>query len=180
MTLLPSPAGPPVRITSASVAFVPPSRVCRFGLLPSIKPQPVSEPGEAHTNAWTIDLGAPGVPIAELALDISDGAFERRAILAAANHLAYWAPVAATLLYRVPPSTVNRDAVENVRTSPAARFRANATLRLTVYNGDDAPLGLRSVGPRLRRRGELVFRAPVAGVYTLFVGGDVPAPSATI
>jgi hypothetical protein len=49
-------------------------------------------------------------------------------------------------------------------------------LRLTVYNGDDAPLALRGVSPGYVAE-ELVFRAPAAGSYTLFVGGDVPAPA---
>ena len=49
-------------------------------------------------------------------------------------------------------------------------------LRLTVYNGDDAPLALRSVSPAYVAE-EIVFRAPAAGAYTLYVGGDVPAPT---
>ncbi|MCU1278310.1 MAG: hypothetical protein JWM53_1856, partial [bacterium] len=174
VTLLPSPAGPPVRITGASAAFVPPESHLPLRLLPSLKPQPSPEAGPAHTNAWTIDLGAPGVPIAELALDISDPAFERRALLAAANHQTYWAPVAATLLYRVPPAVARKQTEENVRI--AGDGTRKRYLQLTVYNGDDAPLNLRSVSPGYVAE-ELVFRAPAAGAYTLYVGGDVPAPS---
>jgi hypothetical protein len=160
-----------VRISGASAAFVPPESHVPLRLLPSIKLQPVPEPGDAHSTAWTIDLGAAGVPIAELALDITDAAFERRALLAAANHQAYWAPVAATLLYRV--ARPGKDAQENLRIS--ADGTRKRYLRLTVYNGDDAPLTVRSASPAYVAE-ELVFRAPGPGNYTLFVGGDVPAP----
>jgi hypothetical protein len=174
VTLLPSPSGPPVRIAGASAAFVPPESHVPLRLLPSLKPTPLPESGEAHANAWTVDLGAPGVPIAELALEIGDAAFERRALLAAANHQAYWAPVAATLLYRVAPSALNKLAQENDRIGGGDTRKRY--LRLTVYNGDDAPLALRSVSPAYVAE-EIVFRAPAAGSYTLYVGGDVPQAS---
>ncbi|MGZ3441064.1 MAG: DUF3999 family protein, partial [Polyangia bacterium] len=174
VTLLPSPSGPPVRISGASAAFVPPESHVPLRLLASLKPQPLPEAGEPRANAWVIDLGAAGVPIAELALEIGDSAFERRALLGAANHQAYWAPVAATLLYRVAPTAANKIAQENTRLGGGDTRKRY--LRLTVYNGDDAPLALRSVSPAYVAE-EIVFRAPTAGAYTLYVGGDVAAPT---
>jgi hypothetical protein len=174
VTLLLAASGPPVRISGATVAFVPPEAHVPMRLLPSTKPQPVATPTDAKTSEWTLDLASPGVPIAEVALDITDPAFERRALLAAANHQNYWAPIAATLLFRVAPNVAGKLAEENVRV--AADGTRKRYLRLTVYNGDDAPLALRTVSPAYVAE-ELVFRAPAAGTYTLYVGGDVPAPT---
>ena len=177
VTLLRSPSGPTVRISGAAAAFVPPEAHVPLRLLPSLPPQPLAESGEAQANAWTIDLGARGVPIAELALDITDPAFERRALIGAANHQSYWTPVAATLLYRVAPAGMSQRAVENLRAIlHAADGTRKRYLRLTVYNGDDAPLHLRSVSPAYIAE-EIVFRASSAGAYTLYLGGDVAAPS---
>lgn len=107
-------------------------------------------------------------------MDLGDPAFERRAQLFATNHETYWAPVGATLLYRIAPSLAGKLAEENVRV--AADRTRKRYLRLTVYNGDDAPLSLRAVSPGYVAE-ELLFRAPAAGAYTLYVGGDVPAPT---
>ena len=173
VTLAPSPAAPPVRISGATAALVPPEAHAPLRLLPSVKPQPLPESGEARANAWTIDLGAAGVPIAELALDVADATFARRALIAATDRPPAWRPLAATLLYRVAAAVGGRLAQENVRV-PAERARTR-WLRLTVYDGDDAPLALRTVSPAYAAE-ELLFRAPAAGAYTLFVGGDLPAP----
>jgi hypothetical protein len=180
VTLLPSRNAAPLHIRGATAAFVPPEAHVPLRLLPSVKPQPVPQPGEPKTSEWTIDLGAPGVPLAELALDLTDPSFERRALLSAAPYGAAAAaqppaftPVAATLLFRAPAAVAGKLAEENVRV-PAARTRTRY-LRLTVYNGDDAPLALRSVSPAYDAE-ELIFRAPAGGAYTLYVGGDVPAP----
>jgi len=180
VTLLPSRNAAPLHIRGATAAFVPPEAHVPLRLLPSVKPQPVPQPGEPKTSEWIIDLGAPGVPLAELALDLTDPSFERRALLSAAPYGAAAAaqppaftPVAATLLFRAPAAVAGKLAEENVRV-PAARTRTRY-LRLTVYNGDDAPLTVRSASPAYVAE-ELVFRAPGPGNYTLFVGGDVPAP----
>ena len=169
----PSPPGAPLRIRGASAAFVPPEAHVPLRLLPSVKPQPVPEPAAAKTSAWTLDLGAAGVPLAELALDVTDPAFARSAVLGASRDARSFTPLAATLLYRVAPDVAGRLAEENVRL-PAGRTRAR-WLRLTVYDGDAPPLSLRSISPAYVAE-ELVFRAPAAGAYTLYVGGDVPAP----
>src|SRR5439155_23908957 len=163
VTLLPS-AGPTVRISGATTAWVPPGSHVPLRLLPTLAPAPLALPGDARATSWTIDLGAPGVPVTEVALDIADPAFERRALLAAANHQTYWAPVGSTLLYRVPAAQAGKLAQENVRL-PGGDTRKRY-LRLTVYNGDDAPLNVRSLSPAYVAE-ELVFRAPAAGSYTL-------------
>ncbi len=177
VTLLPSASGPPVRIAGVTAAFVPPEAHVPPRLLPSVKPTPLPQPGDATTSVWMFDLGAAGVPIADLALDLADASFERPALLAAAPHDGDWSPVGATLLHRVPPVTAGRVSEENVRIS-AGRTRARR-LRLTVYNGDGAPLSLRTVSPGYDAE-ELVFRAPAAGAYTLYVGGELPAPRSTL
>jgi hypothetical protein len=171
VTLLPG-GGPTVRITGATTAWVPPESLPPTRLLPTQKPTPVPEPGDARASSWTVDLGAPGVPIAELALEIADPAFQRRALLAAANHQAYWAPVGATLLYRVPRAS--SPVLENLRL-PAADTRKRY-LRITIYNDDDAPLDVRAASPSYLAE-EIVFRAAQPGVYTLYIGGELPAPS---
>ncbi|MDB4965512.1 MAG: uncharacterized protein JWN44_1201 [Myxococcales bacterium] len=171
VTLLPA-AGAPVRITGASVAWVPPESHVPLRLLPMLKPLPQPLPGDAKATIWTIDLGAAGVPIHEVAVDIGDAAFERRALLAAANHQTYWAPVGATLLFRVPAS--GKQAQENVRL-PAGETRKRY-LRLTVYNGDDSPPDVRGLSPAYAAE-EIVFRAPANASYMLYVGGDLPAPT---
>lgn len=174
VTLLPQASGPPLRIRGASVAFVPPEAHVPLRLLPTVKPQPVATPPQAKTSEWIIDLGAAGVPLAEVALDLGDAAFERRALLAAADRDGPWAPVAATLLYRVAPAAAGKLAEENVRL-PGHRTRERS-LRLTIYDGDAAPLALRAVSPAYVAE-ELLFRAPAPGMYTLFVGGALPAPT---
>ena len=116
VTLLPAPSGPTVRITGATVAL----RAARSAR--PVAPVAVDEaaagrrrPPTPRRASGPSTSASPGVPIAELALDITDAAFERRALLAAANHQSYWAPIAATLLFRVAPNVAGKLAEENVR-----------------------------------------------------------------
>jgi uncharacterized protein DUF3999 len=173
VTLLPA-AGPPVAITGATAAYVPPEAHVPLRLLPSLKLQPLPESGSEQASAWVVDLGAPGVPIAELALTIDDTAFARRARLAASNDNRAWTDVSAALLYRVAPAIAGRQAEENVRLAGGgARSRY---FRVVIVNGADEPLQVREVSPGYVAE-ELVFRAATGGSYQLYVGGDLPAPT---
>lgn len=165
--------GPPVRVTGAVARFVPPEAHVPLRLLATVTPTPVPLPGDAHVSDFVFDLGAGGVPVAELALDIADPAFERRALLASGDGRSSWRPLVATLLYRVAADEAGREAQENVRIGAAgARDRY---LRLTVFNGSEAPLVVRAASPAYVAE-ELVFRAAAAGSYTLYVGGNLPPP----
>lgn len=165
VTLLPS-AGPPVRITGAVAVWAPPESHLPLRTLARLAPQQAA--ADAHTTEYVFDLGAAGLPVAELALDVGDAAFERRALLTAANHKAYWAPVGATLLFRIA-----RPAQENLLVSAGGTRKRY--LRLAVYNGDNAPLVVRAATPAYVAE-ELLFRAPAAGAYQLYVGGELGAP----
>ncbi len=173
VTLLP-PADVVVRVVGASAAYVPPEAHPFTRLLPPQKPQPIPEPGDVRTSQWTIDLGAPGVPIADVALGIDEDAFTRRALLSAGADRRDLVPIAATLLYRVAPAQAGKLAEENVRIGGGGTRRR--WLGLTLYDGGAKPLRLRDVSPAYAAE-ELVFRAPAAGAYALYVGGDLPAPS---
>jgi hypothetical protein len=179
VTLL-AASGPAVAIRGASTAFNPPEARVPLRRLDALTPSPLA--AEKGESSWLLDLGAAGLPIADVTLEIgNNAAFERRAALAASTQKAYWVPAGATLLYRVP--TVRqpepRDLVtvgdEENLALPAGNVRKRY-LKLTVYNGDDAPLEVRSARPGWIAE-EIVFRAPVAGAYTLYVGGDLPAPA---
>jgi hypothetical protein len=155
---------------------VPPEAHVPLRLLPSLKLQPLPESGVEQASAWVVDLGAPGVPIAELALTIDDSAFARRARLAASNDGRAWTDVSAALLYRVAPAIAGREAEENVRLAGGGARSRSRYFRVVIMNGADEPLLVREVSPGYVAE-ELVFRAAKGGSYQLYVGGDLPAPT---
>jgi hypothetical protein len=166
---------PPLGVTAASVGYVPPEAHQPMRLLPAVTPQPVPDPGSATANAWTIDLGEPGVPIAELALTVDDATFARRAFVATADAPPDWMPLATTLLWRAGPAAAGAVAQENVR------FETGGTrvrwLRIDVVNGTDRPLAVRQVSPAYIAE-EIVFRVTSGGSpFTLFIGNSDGRPA---
>lgn len=173
VTLLPA-AGSAVRISGASTAFNPPEARVPLRRLESVTPLPPDDAAAAPVKGETrllFDLGAAGVPIAALELDVGNGQFERHALLASATQKAYWVPVGSTLLYRVPTGSRREENLSLPGGATRKRF-----LRVTITNGDDAPLEVRAAHPEYIAE-ELVFRAPAAGKYTLYAGGELAAPA---
>jgi hypothetical protein len=140
------------------------------------------------TTTLTLDLGFRNLPLQEVSLMIGNVAFQRSYRIAGRNtrtHKIYrraeeawnaqeietpWSLVAHGTLYR----RLNQGkAIESTGASiPQAAFRY---LRITIDNGDDAPLDVRDVTVS-RRTCSLIFDSLSTAIYTLY-GGNAAAGS---
>jgi hypothetical protein len=162
VTLLPG-AGAPPRILGAQVARgaarEPVLRTLDLGA-------PVrgrSPDGRATT--LDLDLGAPGLPIVALDLDVATPAFERAVRVLSSVDGAYWVPVGGGVVWRALAG--GKGAREELRLevpTGARRF-----VQLEVRDGDAAPLDVRGVRAAWRAQ-EIVFRAEAAGAHRLYAG----------
>ena len=126
------------------------------------------------TTSVLLDAGEPGVPVETIRLEIEwEGGFERRADISAANDVVHWFPVGSGFIYRLPtPSGGKTESLE----IDAGRSRKRY-FSFKIYDGDDAPLGIRS-GTAAYSPEEIVFRAVAAGPHRLLVGASpVARPS---
>jgi hypothetical protein len=174
VTLLPG-AGTPPRITGARVALgdTPPAPL-RTIAFPA--PAPTRSPDGRETLV-DVDLGAPGLPVEEVAIAVDTPAFDRRVRVLASADGAHWVPAGGGVVWRALPSGgAPRDAAETEGLRVAASTGARRWLRLAFADGDSPPLRVTEVRAGWRPR-RIVFRADAPGKLVLLSGADVPAPS---
>jgi hypothetical protein len=120
----------------------------------------------ARTTVTTLDLGLPGVPVTRLELRAAGTRYDRPVLVEGSNDRATFVPVAQGRMTRAP-------GIVSPPLELDSRFRY---LRVTIENGDDAPL--RSVrsetfGPSFALMVEGGHPEPLRLLY----GADVRAPS---
>ncbi|HTN51809.1 MAG TPA: DUF2339 domain-containing protein, partial [Anaeromyxobacter sp.] len=170
VTLLPG-AGDPPRIVGARAApgdAPEPS----YRTLPA-QALPAKRSPDGRETLLDLDLGAPGLPVESLALEVATPAFERRVRVLAGPDGAHWTPVGGGVVWRALPGEAGA-AAEGLRL--AAEGGGRRFLRLAIADGDSPPLQVTAVHPGWRPR-ELVFQAAAAGAHQLLVGADVARPA---
>ena len=170
ITVLPGADGQRLRIGAAEVAYVTPASQPLTRQLPvprDLRPREM----RAGTSELVFDLGAPGVPVSSLVLDVATAAFERRAVVWASTHNAYWTEVGGGWLYRTPAAA---GAVMESLVLPVTGTRKRY-LRLTIDDGDDPPLEVRAAKVEYLAD-ELVLHARAAGPHTLYLGSERLGP----
>lgn len=128
---------------------------------------------DKHTTTIELDVGAEGLPLERLTLDVTTSEFVRRVDLAASSHKGAWPYVTSGYVYRVLDAQAPEDTTALVLSTPLRK----RWLRVTIHDGDDAPLSVRGATGELTRR-ELVLRASSAGPHSLYLGDKAAsAPS---
>ena len=171
ITLLGKADGQELRITGGQVGFVAPGpRPAERWIDAPIETR--SHDPQAHATVLELDLGAPGVPLTEVALSIATAAFERRAQVEALAPGGGWPRIGGGLLFRAPAAGGGLDEGLHLGVSTD-----RARLRIEIFDQDDAPLEVQAVRVRYRAQ-DLVFRTERAGPLSLYVGSDrMGAPS---
>ena len=176
VTLLPG-AGGALRITGARAALGAAGDLPLRALdvpLPAAKRSP-----DGRETFLEVDLGAPGLPVEAVELDVADPAFERRVRVFASTDGEHWISSGGGAVWRAPrsagafPASPREGAREGLRASAATGGRR--WVRMAVADGDSPPLRVTGLRVLWRPR-EIVFRAEGAGRHTLLAGADVPAP----
>ncbi|HEX2569762.1 MAG TPA: DUF2339 domain-containing protein [Polyangia bacterium] len=170
ITVYPGTDGQRLRILAAEVAYTPAASkplTRRLAVSRDLRPREV----QAGTSELVFDLGLPGVPVSSLMLDVATPAFERRAVVWASTHNAYWTEVGGGWLYRAPAAA---GAAEESLALPVNGTRKRY-LRLTVGDGDDPPLEVRAAAVEYLVE-ELVLHATAAGPHTLYLGSERLGP----
>ena len=181
VTLLPGADGQRLEVSGANVVYATAASRIPVGTFPldrdhtthpPINGGPMGLPPKTSEFVW--DLGAAGVPIRDVILDVATPAFERSATVMSTGNPPYWATVGRGALWRAEGSTPLGPAESLVLDAGGARKR---WLRVLVNDGDDPPLAVRGAIAEYRAQ-EIVFRAEAAGPHTLYVGAaSLPQPS---
>ena len=121
-----------------------------------------------RASVFVVDLAFAGVPVEEVSISSSKRVYERGVAVAGRNAAALgWSPLARARIFRFPGS----------RSAPIALFSRYRYLRVTIFNGDDAPLA----NVRIVARGPseaLLLEPGHPGPFQLLYGGpSVGAPS---
>jgi uncharacterized membrane protein len=117
-----------------------------------------------------LDVGAEGLPLESLVLDLGTPEFARPVTIRASTSKSAWPVTGGGYVYRV------EGALEDGGTTIGLRGVRKRWLRVTIDDADDAPLELRGAKVTLLRR-QLVVRAP-GGPLALLVGAaEVSGPS---
>jgi hypothetical protein len=119
----------------------------------------------AKATVVTLDAGAEGLPIEALWLDVATPELSRRVEVHATTYREVWPPAGGGMVYRIAP----RPGVVLESMRVPMRPTRKRWVRLTVHDGDSAPLEIRGVQAEVRAR-ELIFRAAAAGEHRLYVG----------
>jgi hypothetical protein len=149
------------RITGATVlgAFERPDLVRRRHAVLGVQ-------NRARTTVSTLDFGLPDVPVTRLELRAADARYDRPVLVEGSNDRATFVPVAQGRMTRAPGIV-----------SPPLEFESRFRyLRVTIENGDDAPLrAVRSetFGPSFALMVEGGHPEPLRLLY----GAEVRAPS---
>ncbi len=155
-----------VRITGGTVACEPPAAAQKAALLPLaiIETQRDSDAQATHV---TLDAGADGAPLQAILLDVATPEFSRRVDVASTTYRAVWPSVGSGRIHRVRPLGESGPALASTRV-PLSPTRKRF-LRLTIHDGDSAPLSLSGAQGEVRAR-EIVFRAGQPGPHRLYLG----------
>lgn len=164
VTLLPG-GGPPPRILGARLLFAPAARPeVRSLAVPATGPSTV--PG-GRRSRLELDLGAPGIPVNAVVVQVGAGVHERAARAYASADRQYWSPVGAGLLWRAAGGRLPPADRENGRIPVSGA--GQRWLRLEIDDGDAPPLPV--AGARVEWLAEqLAFRAEAAGPHLLYLG----------
>ncbi|WP_437759058.1 DUF2339 domain-containing protein [Sorangium sp. So ce1389] len=155
-----------VRITGGAVSCEPLADAGKAALLPLAIVE-TERNSEAKTTLVTLDAGAEGAPLEAVLLDVATPEFSRRVDVASTTYRAVWPSVGGGLIHRIRPHGESGVALALTRiplTPTRKRF-----LRLTIHDGDSAPLSLSGAQGEVRAR-EIVFRAAQPGPHRLYIG----------
>ncbi|WP_438029309.1 DUF2339 domain-containing protein [Sorangium sp. So ce233] len=160
-----------VRITGGAVSCEPPVDAGKTALLPLAIVETLRD-SEAKMTLVTLDAGADGAPLQAVLLDVATPEFSRRVEVASTTYRAVWPPVGSGLVYRIRPRGEAGVALALTRI-PLSPTRKRF-LRLTVHDGDSAPLSLSGAQAEVRAL-EIVLRAARPGPHRLYVGDPLGA-----
>ncbi|WP_437649981.1 DUF2339 domain-containing protein [Sorangium sp. So ce362] len=155
-----------VRITGGTVACEPPAAAQKAALLPLAIIE-TQRDSDAQATLVTLDAGADGAPLQAVLLDVATPEFSRRVDVASTTYRAVWPSVGSGRIHRVRPLGESGPALASTRV-PLSPTRKRF-LRLTIHDGDSAPLSLSGVQGEVRAR-EIVFRAGQPGPHRLYLG----------
>ncbi|MGH2454249.1 MAG: DUF3999 family protein [bacterium] len=124
----------------------------------------------AKTTTVTLDLGGSGLPVSRVVLTVTAPAsFARTVEIAASGDAQSWSGAGSATIFRGPRTSQTPIGI----TFPEVQTRS---LRLTVRNGDNAPLTISRVAAYGIRR-TLLFPTATAHPYYLYLGGAAPPPT---
>lgn len=133
----------------------------------------VERDAAARRTDVVLDVGEPGAPLSGVRLDVSTPSFERAVSLSTSADGRAWSRVGRGLVFRGAPGDALTEALR-VPLSSAPRSRY---LRVTIEDGDDAPLALRGASVEVPRLA-LILRRPAARSLTVLVGSpSLSAPT---
>ncbi|WP_437320315.1 DUF2339 domain-containing protein [Sorangium sp. So ce385] len=155
-----------VRITGGTVACEPPAAAEKAALLPLAIVE-TRRDVDAQATLVTLDAGADGAPLHAVLLDVATPEFSRRVDVASTTYRAVWPAVGSGQIHRIRPRGESGPALASTRI-PLSPTRKRF-LRLTIHDGDSAPLSLSGAQGEVRAR-EIVFRAAQPGTHRLYVG----------
>ncbi|WP_437736935.1 DUF2339 domain-containing protein [Sorangium sp. So ce1335] len=160
-----------VRITGGAVSCDPPDSAARTALVPLAIVETLRD-SDAKISLVTLDAGADGAPLEAVLLDVATPEFSRRIEVASTTYRAVWPTVGSGLVYRIRPR--GEAGVALARTTIPLSPTRKRFLRLTIRDGDSAPLSLSGAQGEVRAR-EIVFRAAQPGPHRLYVGDALGA-----
>ncbi|AGP36064.1 DUF2339 domain-containing protein [Sorangium cellulosum] len=155
-----------VRITGGTVACEPPAAAEKAALLPLAIVE-TRRDDDAQATLVTLDAGAHGAPLHAVLLDVATPEFSRRVDVASTTYRAVWPAVGSGRIHRIRPRGEAGPALASTRI-PLSPTRKRF-LRLTIHDGDSAPLSLSGAQGEVRAR-EIVFRAVQPGPHRLYIG----------
>ncbi|WP_437801894.1 DUF2339 domain-containing protein [Sorangium sp. So ce693] len=167
------PEGAPARDAAADVRITGGAVSCETQApaeAPALLPLAIVETqrdSEAKTTLVTLDAGADGAPLEAVLLDVSTPEFSRRVDVASTTYRAVWPAVGSGMIHRIRPHGESGPSLASTRV-PLNPTRKRF-LRLTIHDGDSAPLSLSGAQGEVRAR-EVVFRAARPGPHRLYVG----------
>lgn len=160
-----------VRITGGTVSCEPPPSLAPVQLIPLSMVESRRD-AEAKTTVVTLDAGADGVPLQAVVLDVATAEFSRTVEIASTTYRAVWPPAGSGPVYRIRPRGAG--GVELALTRLPLTPTRKRWLRLTIHDGDSAPLTINGAQGEVRAR-EIVLRTEVAGPHRLYVGDALGA-----
>ncbi|WP_437993650.1 DUF2339 domain-containing protein [Sorangium sp. So ce145] len=155
-----------VRITGGAVSCEPQAPT-ESPALPPLAIVETQRDSEAKTTLVTLDAGADGAPLEAVLLDVATPEFSRRVDVASTTYRAVWPAVGSGMIHRIRPRGASGPSLESTRI-PLSPTRKRF-LRLTIHDGDSAPLSLSGAQGEVRAR-EIVFRAARPGPHWLYIG----------
>ncbi|WP_441287209.1 DUF2339 domain-containing protein [Sorangium sp. KYC3313] len=155
-----------VRITGGAVSCEPQAPTESPALLPLAIVE-TQRDSEAKTTLVTLDAGADGAPLEAVLLDVATPEFSRRVDVASTTYRAVWPAVGSGMIHRIRPHGASGPSLASTRI-PLSPTRKRF-LRLTIHDGDSAPLSLSGAQGEVRAR-EIVLRAARPGPHWLYVG----------